>query len=643
MPIVHVPIDLTINDFHIDRFLKSCLCAQCPYECQAKLKFEKFKWEIHYIMKVFHTTYRKFLTAIDHIDYHPSQIQNNTTRTKRSILYDIYRHYHSPTETLTPSEENYLTAFMEALSKINPSLHKNLSYMKRVGIFTWILGWGVYSNARNIAKIKDNTHALQAQNQLQDKQIKQLANYLNLTMHPVDRHSEMLYELHTKMTFMNKTIQQIMWNVDAMRYESNLMHFFQNKLYRVYTSLYALQTDTESLFKYMRALASQELNPMIIPPDILRDILHKIETDIKSHARLKLCKDRETNIWSYYRTIKLTPIVLEDYLMLILTVPLVDQSLQMNLYKVYNLPMLHPILHVHAQYELESSYLATVMDGMFITLPTALDVKLCLMTNGHLRMFNQALYPVEQTNWCIYALFINDEEQIERNCFFLKTINRTTNLAYSLDGYLWAISALATEKLQLRCVMETRVLTIKPPLQIVDIGNGCEAYSASIYIPAKSELTTTLQSVTQSQFFLDYNFNYTNVSNFLIWHKTNFATLTMDEIKTLKAKMLKLPTMPMDIFRKVLGNVDEKYPFSMSPKLILALLVLTDLCTIIIGILFIWYKRKTSFTSSTMGNLLKLIPSLKEKIPTLDSLLPILSKQAPSQNTKNALTTIAVP
>ena len=37
--------------------------------------------------------------------------------------------------------------------------------------------------------------------------------------------------------------------------------------------------------------------------------------------------------------------------------------------------------------------------------------------------------------------------------------------------------------------METHIVTIKPPLQIVDIGNGCEAYSASIYIPAKSELT----------------------------------------------------------------------------------------------------------------------------------------------------------
>ena len=115
-----------------------------------------------------------------------------------------------------------------------------------------------------------------------------------------------------------------------MQYESNLLHYFQNKLYRVYTSLYAFQADTESLFKYMRALASQELNPMIIPPDILKNILHRIEEDIKSHARLKLCEDPETNKWSYYGTIKLTPIVLEDYLMLILTVPLIDQSLHMN-------------------------------------------------------------------------------------------------------------------------------------------------------------------------------------------------------------------------------------------------------------------------------------------------------------------------
>ena len=73
-----------------------------------------------------------------------------------------------------------------------------------------------------------------------------------------------------------------------------------------------------------------------------------------------------------------------------------------------------------------------MMEGMLVLLPTALDVKLCLVTNGHLCMFNQALYPVDCINWCIYALFINDQDQIRKDCF-LKTLNRTTNLAYSHD------------------------------------------------------------------------------------------------------------------------------------------------------------------------------------------------------------------
>ena len=205
--------------------------------------------------------------------------------------------------------------------------------------------------------------------------------------------------MDTKMFIINNTLQHLMWNIDALCYETNILHYFQTRIYRVHISLYAFRGDIKSLFEYMRALASQGLNPMIIPPEILRRILHKIEEDIRSNARLKLCEDPESNIWSYYGTVKLTPIVLEDYLMLILTIPLVDQSLHMDLYKVHNLPMLHPTLNVHAPYELEGPYLATMMEGMFISLPTALDVMLCLIMNGYLGMFNQALYPVDCTKW----------------------------------------------------------------------------------------------------------------------------------------------------------------------------------------------------------------------------------------------------
>ena len=84
-------------------------------------------------------------------------------------MYSLYGQYHTPIRRLTPFEENFLDMFLKALYKINPTLHNNLSRMKRTGIFTWLLGWGIFSNARSISKIKDNLHILQKQNQLQDK------------------------------------------------------------------------------------------------------------------------------------------------------------------------------------------------------------------------------------------------------------------------------------------------------------------------------------------------------------------------------------------------------------------------------------------------------------------------------------------
>ena len=46
---------------------------------------------------------------------------------------------------------------------------------------TWVIGWGTWSNMRNIKKIKENIKVLQDQNILQEKQILELTHFLNLT------------------------------------------------------------------------------------------------------------------------------------------------------------------------------------------------------------------------------------------------------------------------------------------------------------------------------------------------------------------------------------------------------------------------------------------------------------------------------
>ena len=68
---------------------------------------------------------------------------------------------------------------------------------------------------------------------------------------------------------------------------------------------------------------------------------------------------------------KVTPLIMKNFLLVILTIPLVDQCLVINLYKVHNLPALHPGLHVQFEYQLEGEYLAITKDKQYAALPTA--------------------------------------------------------------------------------------------------------------------------------------------------------------------------------------------------------------------------------------------------------------------------------
>ena len=60
-------------------------------------------------------------------------------------------------------------------------------------------------------------------------------------------------------------------------------------------------------------------------------------------------------------------------------------------------------------------------------------------------------------------LFIADEERIRRDCKYnLESV--ASNRAISLGGYLWAISSIDHEQIQVRCLEETHVIEIRPPI-----------------------------------------------------------------------------------------------------------------------------------------------------------------------------------
>ena len=85
----------------------------------------------------------------------------------------------------------------------------------------------------------------------------------------VNRHETMLYELDSKLMILNKTLQNVMVQLSYFRYENNLIDNMQMCINCIYTAIYALKEDIDTFYEYMRVLSTQQLNPLIMPPDIL--------------------------------------------------------------------------------------------------------------------------------------------------------------------------------------------------------------------------------------------------------------------------------------------------------------------------------------------------------------------------------------
>ena len=155
------------------------------------------------------------------------------------------------------------------------------------------------------------------------------------------------------------------------------------------------------------------------------------------------------------------------------------------------------------------------------------------------------------------------------------------------------------------------MVTTEPPLHIIDIGNGCEAFSSTLYIPAKSELTTTMQSLTCSQFFLNYNFQYVKMSSFVVFCEMTFAQLTPEELANLQAKIQTLEPMDMKLFNEKLKLIDEKYPLTLPPWIILSGQVISSAFILTEITLTVWFCLKHR---KSMTTLLKIALPLTRKI-----------------------------
>ena len=534
------------------------------WHMQACLVLRQFKYILNvtdYVNENYLRVKAKFLRAIDYVEDinvgKPTPTSSSSRHKRDSGM---------PFDTrMTLEETKYLAKLLTELAAWDPMQNVMHREKRFVPLFA-SLGAAIGSivNAGQIKKIKKkNITILKEATLLQDQQIREPARYADLTAAHIRSHDTQIYRLQYKLLVVEDGIKEMIDVSNFQVYTSHHVSIVQTILSRLQTGTVSIENNINKIFEYLRIMSSHKAMSAVIPPVALRKLLVKIENHMRTNPRLKLPYDLTAGgIWKYYSVIKITPIVMDKMLVILMTIPVLDKSLELNIYQVHNLPAIPPGQEVAALYQLESRYFAIGKHGMYVTLPTEQSVRTCLQTELAICILEQALYPIKHITWCDYALFIDDEERIKRDCKY-SVIKVSGNRAISLGGYLWAVSSIKQEQLQVRCLEETHVIEIEPPLQIVYLGNGCEGYSPSMFLPAKNEMTTHAQIESRKEYFLQFNYVYTPDRYIGLWWQFRTRLMSDEDARAFITQVAPLGTMDYSLLQKRPLVIDTKYGFSL--------------------------------------------------------------------------------
>ena len=158
--------------------------------------------------------------------------------------------------------------------------------------------------------------------------------------------------------------------------------------------------------------------------------------------------------------------------------------------------------------------------------------------------------------------------------------------------------------MQVRCLEETNVIEIEPPLQIVYLGNGCEGYSPSMFLPAKNEMTTYAQIESRKEYFLQFNYVYTPDRYIGLWWQFRTRLMSDKDARAFITQVAPLGTMDYSLLQKRPPIIDTNYGFSLLVPLVTLGIGIVVIILLIAGVAlgcYVYQMRKTfSLATGTM-------------------------------------------
>ena len=224
--------------------------------CRTKSQFRAVADTALYINQSFAQSKEEFLSVIDHLETNNEEPEMRKRKEHNDSVRQELKISYSRVATEELQTLNYV---IEKVEESYPAIKDKLKRVKRFGVMSWVLGWGVYSNYKQIETLKENVQTLYDQNLLQEQQIQDLAQYLNLTATRVQLHDKMLYNIQVRLNQLNFSVAALQDLVQYTIYSNNMLFDANIVSNRLITGLIVLRNNVEQIYKYLRVIASQEV------------------------------------------------------------------------------------------------------------------------------------------------------------------------------------------------------------------------------------------------------------------------------------------------------------------------------------------------------------------------------------------------
>lgn len=308
-------------------------------------------------------------------------------------------------------------------------------------------------------------------------------------------------------------------------------------------------------------LSLARLSTEIIDPFELKQILDGIGQRLPPN--LKLPYDPRVNLWKYYQSLQVSTLLDESRIVVIITLPLMQYDNSFEIYRVTNLglPLVNGTIEssdthtMVASYDLESNGLAINVPRTKYVLLNQQQLRECSNPTLGTCDLKTAIFPVNLSNKCILALFLEHPEKVDKFCRKIISPNAYLPRAEYLADGAWLVITQKILRFSVTCAGPApgrTSLIVKPPLDTLILGKMCRAendfLSLMPYFTSDSTEPVTDDLVTM----IRDNLNLTSIK---IWEPfvKNISNFKHSQIPN---KLKAIRSMPMDSLIETLHHLE---------------------------------------------------------------------------------------